>query len=315
MDVLLTPTTASPAPVRGDIYEDHFAFTVPASLTGSPAVALPFGSSPAGLPLSVQVIGRPWRTRSSSRSHDCSNAPPGDLIAASTGIRRTNPIEVDPGNEYRLPMLLAESFVLLSLDLDGRPSNGHANQSAVSVGVVGALVTELCQLGHLDLVDDRIRPTGTVPEHPFLRQVLDNVEPHAGRRLKSRLGRIKHAGRSEVVDLMVSQGRLGRQERFLRPTRHPVLCPEEHALVLRRLHAAASSNEPMDDRTAVLLALTSACGMLGVIASDRAARKFAARRAAEAAESVPAAAAVRHVIVAAQSAVAAAATAGVVATG
>lgn len=211
-------------------------------------------------------------------------------------------------------MLLAESFVLLSLDLDGRPSNGHSNEAAVSVGVVGALVTELCQLGHLDLVDDRIRLTGTVPEHPFMRHVLDNVEPHAGRKLKSHLGRIKHSGRSEVVDLMVSKGELGREQRFMRPTRHPVLCPEEHALVLRRLRAAASSNEPMDDRTAVLLALTSACGMVGVIASDRAARKFAGRRAAEAAESVPAAAAVKHVIAAAQATVTAAATAGVVAT-
>jgi amidase len=60
VDVLLTPTTATVAPVRGEVEEDHFAFTVAASLTGSPAVAVPFGEARGGLPLSVQLIGRPW---------------------------------------------------------------------------------------------------------------------------------------------------------------------------------------------------------------------------------------------------------------
>lgn len=60
IDVLLTPTTASPAPALGEVGADHFAFTVSASLTGSPAVAIPFGLAPNGLPLSVQLVGRPW---------------------------------------------------------------------------------------------------------------------------------------------------------------------------------------------------------------------------------------------------------------
>jgi aspartyl-tRNA(Asn)/glutamyl-tRNA(Gln) amidotransferase subunit A len=35
-------------------------FTLPASLTGSPAISLPAGAGAGGLPLAVQLIGRPW---------------------------------------------------------------------------------------------------------------------------------------------------------------------------------------------------------------------------------------------------------------
>jgi aspartyl-tRNA(Asn)/glutamyl-tRNA(Gln) amidotransferase subunit A len=60
IDVLLTPTTPTAAPPLGAVDVDEFRFTVPASLTGSPAVALPAGSAADGRPLSVQLIGRPW---------------------------------------------------------------------------------------------------------------------------------------------------------------------------------------------------------------------------------------------------------------
>ena len=60
IDVLVTPTTATVAPARAAIEGDQFIFTLPASLTGSPAIALPSGWSRDGLPLSVQLIGRPW---------------------------------------------------------------------------------------------------------------------------------------------------------------------------------------------------------------------------------------------------------------
>ena len=35
-------------------------FTVPASLAGLPGMSLPAGVDPQGLPLGLQVIGRPW---------------------------------------------------------------------------------------------------------------------------------------------------------------------------------------------------------------------------------------------------------------
>lgn len=60
IDLLLTPTAADVAPKVRAISRDDYVFTLPASLTGSPSVAVPAGRNRDGLPLSVQVIGRPW---------------------------------------------------------------------------------------------------------------------------------------------------------------------------------------------------------------------------------------------------------------
>ena len=112
-------------------------------------------------------------------------------------------------------MLLAEEFVLLALNPDGAVARGASNQPSAAIGVTGALVAELALDGHLDLTDGRIRLTGTRPADPLLAQALDNVAPHEGRKLKSRLGSIKHAGWSEVVDAMVASGTLGREKEAL----------------------------------------------------------------------------------------------------
>ena len=69
-DVLVTPVTARPAPVvgkwegRGAIrtlngVTWHCPFTAMWNLTGQPAAAVPAGFDSAGMPLSVQLIGRP----------------------------------------------------------------------------------------------------------------------------------------------------------------------------------------------------------------------------------------------------------------
>ena len=63
-DVLVTPTWAFPAPRIDDMAsEDHVlapGFVGQWNLSGLPAVAVPCGSSVGGLPLSMQVIGRPF---------------------------------------------------------------------------------------------------------------------------------------------------------------------------------------------------------------------------------------------------------------
>ena len=69
-DVLMTPTMAR-LPVEADRWERagmvstingvsrYVPFTTPWNLTGQPAAAVPAGFSPEGLPLSVQLVGRP----------------------------------------------------------------------------------------------------------------------------------------------------------------------------------------------------------------------------------------------------------------
>jgi hypothetical protein len=210
-----------------------------------------------------------------------------------------------------MPMLFAESFVLLALDPDGRVVRGMSNQPAVAVGVTGALITELVHDGHVDLGDGRIRPTGSTPAHPLLAQALANLAPHEGKKLKSCLAYVKHAGWSEVVDHMVAEGVLGREQRALRPTRHPVTDVAAHQTLLAGVRAAAVGDGPLDARTATLLALAGPCQMLEVVAPARTDRPKAKRRIAEASEgpSASASAAVRSVVEAVAATVAAAAAA------
>ena len=63
-DFVVTPTTPSAAFRLGEKMDDPLAmylsdiFTTPANLTGLPAVAVPSGADGAGLPLSLQIVGR-----------------------------------------------------------------------------------------------------------------------------------------------------------------------------------------------------------------------------------------------------------------
>jgi Asp-tRNA(Asn)/Glu-tRNA(Gln) amidotransferase A subunit family amidase len=61
VDVLLTPATTSPAPDKATTGDP--AFNSPWSYTGLPTVSVPAGSSPDGLPLSIQLVGRPYGER------------------------------------------------------------------------------------------------------------------------------------------------------------------------------------------------------------------------------------------------------------
>lgn len=73
-DLLLTPTVAIEPPKIGYVYETETddpmeplfragamaPFTLYFNLTGQPAISLPLHWSPAGLPVGVQIVGKPW---------------------------------------------------------------------------------------------------------------------------------------------------------------------------------------------------------------------------------------------------------------
>lgn len=70
VDAILTPTMPIPAPrigqgvwdfggVRSAVQEAMIRFTAPFSVTGHPAASIPSGRTPDGLPVALQIVGRP----------------------------------------------------------------------------------------------------------------------------------------------------------------------------------------------------------------------------------------------------------------
>lgn len=69
IDVLLTPTLTRPAPKVGSLgrnvetasneYLDWLSFTHPFNCTGQPAISLPLAETRSGLPIGIQLVGRP----------------------------------------------------------------------------------------------------------------------------------------------------------------------------------------------------------------------------------------------------------------
>jgi hypothetical protein len=154
--------------------------------------------------------------------------------------------------------------------------------------------------------------------YPLLADVHRALGTGRGRRAADQLRRLDRAvggvwGR--VVDPLADAGVLGRRrDRVLvaHVTRHPVLRPAFRDEVVRRVRAAAASDDPLDPRTATLLALAGPSRLLEVVAPLRGERRHAKARIQDATEQTPVAPIVRKVIHEAQAASAAAVTAATV---
>jgi len=66
VDVILTPTSPTPAWKRGEKTENPLSmyladiYTIGVNLAGLPAISVPCGFSKGGLPIGLQLIGRPF---------------------------------------------------------------------------------------------------------------------------------------------------------------------------------------------------------------------------------------------------------------
>jgi aspartyl-tRNA(Asn)/glutamyl-tRNA(Gln) amidotransferase subunit A len=94
-DVLLTPAAAGPAP-RLDAWRtirfwQHASLTTPFNVTGGPALAQCMGFTAAGLPLSLQIVGRPFDEAAVLRA--------AHAYEKATGWRQRRPV-LEPGAVY-----------------------------------------------------------------------------------------------------------------------------------------------------------------------------------------------------------------------
>jgi hypothetical protein len=166
-------------------------------------------------------------------------------------------------------VLLAEELALIALDPDsGRHALG--TRENLNACLAGLLIAEL-------QLDDR-------PESPLLSAAAE-VVAEAGPKPKAVLsamsrGLERHVGMGTwdaVVAGLVDAGVVAPSSGGLRP-RHQVLDRAGRDAIVARLRLAASRDDPMGVRTAVLLSMVGPAQLLELVAPDRSARKHARRR-------------------------------------
>jgi Asp-tRNA(Asn)/Glu-tRNA(Gln) amidotransferase A subunit family amidase len=59
VDIVVMPAVCEPAPLHRPMERDDYVFTLPASLTGWPAIVVPV-SVVGGLPVAVQLVAKSW---------------------------------------------------------------------------------------------------------------------------------------------------------------------------------------------------------------------------------------------------------------
>jgi hypothetical protein len=182
-------------------------------------------------------------------------------------------------------MLLAAELALLAVD----PASGrHAlgTRDRLNACLAGLLVAELVLDGHA-VAGDRdgtVLPVDPPPSDRVLAATLEVVTVR-GPKLKAvmssmdrSLGKRLGTGTwDSVVGTLVADGVLGPADGALRP-RHALLDTHVRDGVLARLQHAAASDDRLDARTALVLAMTGPASLLEVVAPERTGRQHARQR-------------------------------------
>ncbi len=197
-------------------------------------------------------------------------------------------------------MLLAEELALIALDPDsGRHTVGTRDN--LNACLAGLLMAEL----HLDdrpqselltAAEEVVAESGPKP-----KAILSAMSRGLDRRLGMGTWDAVVAGLVDAGVVEPTSGSLRQRNR--------VIDQEARDAVIARLRAAAASDDPLDVRTAVLLAMTGPAQLLELVAPDRSSRKHARRRidhALDATSLGPIAESVRKVLADATAAVVAA---------
>ncbi len=200
-------------------------------------------------------------------------------------------------------MLMAEELALVAIN----PDSGHhalGVRDQLNACVAGLLVAEF-GLNDAAPASPVLAAAGEVlaEKGPKIKPVLS----HMNRGLDKRLG----VGTWDaVIGGLVDAGVVTPIEGGLR-TRYTIVDVAARDAIVERLRVAASGDQPLDVRTAMLLSMTGPAQLLEVVAPDRRTRKHARRRIDGALDSTalePVGESVRRVIADAAAAVAVAAS-------
>jgi hypothetical protein len=175
--------------------------------------------------------------------------------------------------------LLAEEFALLAM-MPGKGRPGLGTRSSVNACLAGLLIADLALAGHatIDRRTDTVALSGGPPDDDLLSAVATVV-----------------AGKGPKVKSVMSG-----MDRGLRKTLHTGIWdavnvaragvdPGQHRdEVIARLRLAASTNAPIDVRTALVLSMTGPANLLELVAPNRGdERKRARHRIDHAADDTP----------------------------
>ncbi len=237
-------------------------------------------------------------------------------------------LRTDLANEIRREETMTEDLrlhhELLLIALRDETGTPESRASSLEIALGGALLAELLLSGRISIAEDTKKKLVELADsRPFGDEVLDEcLELVAEARRRGRashwVSRFAHRKRlrHRVAASLCRRGILEDSEASLllvfKRKAYPTIDPEPEARLVARLRQAIESEEEVDPRTAILLALAHRTGLLR-IHFDKKTLKRRKERLESVAEGEAIGAATREAIQAAQAAVIAATTAATIA--